>query len=266
MLLAEDHVTIGRLLQQQGESNAALEEYATALRCQPDYPAALRLRAVALLELERYEEAAQSLDRYLESASKPGQATEGPGAVADAHRLRGLTRSQLGDYPGALHDHTRALDIQPDAETYIYRGWVYLVQGAAPAAFRDFDAAVKLDPSSSEAYTGRGQARQKMGQGREAVQDVETALKLGAVTPRSMLNAAGVLAQASAEPEGRGRITAEQRRTWSQRSLSLVAAALVKVPAEQRSRFWQEHVLTDPGLEPLRKLPEFQQIAPKSNR
>jgi hypothetical protein len=48
--------------------------------------------------------------------------------------------------------------------------------------------------------------------------------------------------------------------------VSLVAAALAKVPAEQRARFWQEHVLTDPGLEPLRKLPEFPQIAPKSNR
>src|SRR5262249_27130295 len=144
-VLAEDHVKIGRLLQQLADAPAAVEAYTQALRYQPDYPAPLRLRAVALLELKRLAEAAQSLDRYLELAARPGQAAEPAAAVADAHRLRGLTRSQLGDYAGALHDHTRALDLDADAATFGYRGWVYLAQGAAPAALHDFEAALKLD-------------------------------------------------------------------------------------------------------------------------
>ena len=57
-----------------------------------------------------------------------------------------MTRSQLGYYEGALHDYTCALEIQPDALTHRYRGWIYLVQGAPKLALFDFDEAVR-DPN-----------------------------------------------------------------------------------------------------------------------
>jgi tetratricopeptide (TPR) repeat protein len=264
--LAEDHVRMAHLFQLQGKNDEAVDAYKSALKWQPDHLTALRLGAVALLELRRFEEAAASLDRYLEVVNKSARPTEPPASVADAHKLRGLTRAQLGDYGGALHDHTRALDIQPDAATFVHRGWVYLIQGAAAAALRDFESAVRLDPSGGEAHVGRAQARQKLGQTREAVRDAETGLKLRPVTPRLLLVAAEVFAQAGADAGGRARATAEQRRAWTQKSVSLVSAALAKVPAEQRSKFWQEQVLADKDLEPLHRLPEFQQIAPKPNR
>ena len=68
-----------------------------------------------MLELKRYKDAVRFLDLYL----KAGQ----PDAYY--YRLRGLTRSKLEDYLGAIHDYTQALTIEPgDSATHAYRGWV----------------------------------------------------------------------------------------------------------------------------------------------
>jgi tetratricopeptide (TPR) repeat protein len=264
--LAADHVKIGRLLQQQAHHHEALREYDLALNKTADFPPALRLRAVALLELRRYEEASRSLDRYLEIVAKPGAFVEPTPAIAQAHQLRGLTRAQLGNYDGALSDHTIALEIQPDAPAYIARGWVYLIQGAGSSALSDFRSAVRLDPNSGEALIGQARAHGKLGQSREAVQVAETALTVGLGTPRLLLHAAIVFAQAGADVEGRQHGTDIQRPKWTRKSLDLLTKATSQLPAERRGTFWHEHVVNEPGLEPLRRLSEFQQLAPKTNR
>src|SRR5262249_19207444 len=87
---AEDHVDAAGLWQRDGRYEEVTAACDAALAILPDHPAALRLRAVALLQRHRYREAAESLDRYLARAAGSARAP----ALAEAYRLRGLTRTQ----------------------------------------------------------------------------------------------------------------------------------------------------------------------------
>ena len=250
---ADDHVRLGQLLQRERKVEAAARAYDEALRLRPDHAAALRLRAVAMLELCRYPEAVRSLDGYLGRASVGGGA-----AVAEAYRLRGLTRTQLGDRDGALHDYTRSLGIQPDAATRGYRGWVYLAEGAPKLALADFEAALRLGARDGDAHAGRGNARVKLGRPEEAVRDAEEALRRGPRTARMLHNTATIFARA-ADRDGDARA---QRQRFQQRALDLLGEALTAFPAARRPHFWTEQILKDPDLTSLHGLPRFQQLAP----
>jgi tetratricopeptide (TPR) repeat protein len=251
---AEDHVEVARLWQRDGKYEEVTAACDAALAILPDHPAALRLRAVALLELHRYPEAAESLDRYLARAAGSARAP----ALAEAYRLRGLTRTQLGLHAGALQDYTRALEIQPDAATHADRGWVYLAEGAPKLALADFEEALRLNPEAGDAYNGRGNARARLGQGREAVRDAEQALRLGPLTARMLHNAATVYAQAAAGAAGD-----TERRDYQGRALDLLRDAAAAVPDDRRARFWEEQIERDPDLEPVRGLARFREMVPR---
>jgi tetratricopeptide (TPR) repeat protein len=250
---ADDHVEVGRLWQADGKYDEVVAACDAALAVVADHAAALRLRAGALLELRRYREAAASFDRYL-GRGEPG--AHAP-ALAEAYRLRGLTRSQLGLHEGALQDYTRALEIRPDAATHACRGWVYLFEGAPKLALADFEEALRLDGRDGDAYSGRGNARAKLGRGREAVRDAEEALRLGPWTPRMLHNAATVYAQAAAAA------AETDRHDYQERALDLLREALAALPADRRARFWAEQIDPDPDLGPVRPLPRYRDLAPR---
>src|SRR4029077_6507871 len=114
------------------------------------------------------------------------------------YELRGLARAGLRDYAGAIEDETQALALRPGSVPLLTRrGSLYLVTDAPRLAIRDFQEAIGLDPSSSDAHIGRGSARVHLGQHHQAVLDVEKALRLGKPTARKFYNAARVLSQAA---------------------------------------------------------------------
>jgi tetratricopeptide (TPR) repeat protein len=246
---ADDHVKLGQLLQRQQQYEAAVREYALALKIRPDHAGALRLRAVAMLELRRYGDAVRALDGYLarvEGGRNP--------RLAEAYRLRGLTRTQLGDHNGALHDYTRSLDVEADAATRRYRGWIYLVSGAPKLALADFEEALRLGDRDGDAYNGRGIARAKLRDYGAAVRDAREALRRGPRTVRLLHNAAAIYAQASA---------AGVRQTqYQQLALDLLGEALADLPAKERLRYWRKRISTDADLASLRSLPGYARLAP----
>ena len=254
---ADDHVKLGQLLQRERKYEAAVRAYAKALELRPDHATALRLRAVAMLELRRYTEAVQALDAYL------GRADAGRGSplLAEAYRLRGLTRTQLGDREGALHDYTRSLDVQPDAATHRYRGWVYLVSAAPELALADFKTALRLGDRTGDVYNGRGNVRAKLGRPHEAVRDAEEALRRGPRNPRLLHNAAAVHALAAAVPDRAG-IDRVRQSQYQRKALELLAEALAALPAAERPRYWRERIGKDADLASLRSLPGYARLAP----
>src|SRR5262249_6927057 len=138
-----------------------LASFETALRRRKDHLPAQRLRAEALLLLGRYEEAVAAFDHYLETG-KP---------LESVYRGRGLARAELGKYPGAIEDYTKALELRPTSEVHAYRGWAHLVCDAPTLAQRDFQLAIELDPKNGDAYNGRGFVLATQGQVREALRD-----------------------------------------------------------------------------------------------
>src|SRR5581483_7215343 len=116
----------------------------------------------ALLGLKRYDELISSCDTALAAAAPS----------AELYELRGMARDHSGNHAGAVADYTSALTLEPDTPRILARrGWSYLLTDAARPALLDFDAAVRLDPWSSDAYSGRASARVRLGMYREAVAD-----------------------------------------------------------------------------------------------
>src|SRR5262249_54292527 len=114
------------------------------------------------------------------------------------YELRGLARTHLGDYAGAIDDDTKALAFLPNSVALLCgRGGLYLITDAPRLALRDFQEAIRLDSSCRDAFMGRGSARVILRQHRQAVADVEKALSIGEPTPRMLFNAARVFCRAA---------------------------------------------------------------------
>jgi tetratricopeptide (TPR) repeat protein len=258
----------GQVELQQVQSNrkehaaAALKDFDEALKLQPNLIEAQKLRAVALLHLERFTEAVRACDDYL--AQHPGPAT------AEVYEERGLALERLGNYSGAIDDFTRALAVKDDPRVRRERGWAYLINDVPRLALRDFEQAAELAPQNSDVFNGRGFARVKLARTaemiRDAVKDAEEAVRLNPKDRRTLYNAARTCAQAVArvdELKGpRTPQTADVRLQYQERALGLLREAVLQVAgAPEREAFWRDSAQRDRELAPLRQTATFLRMA-----
>jgi tetratricopeptide (TPR) repeat protein len=253
------HAERGRALLRGGRYGEALRASAAALELSPDQPRPSEVRGQALLALGRHEQAEAAFDRYLR---------DGGEEKSDVFRGRGLARMKLGKYPEAAEDYTRALGRAPDADVYQHRGWAYFFSDAWKLALRDFSEAIELDPGVSDAYTGRGLARVMLGHYREAVADAEAALRRRAGTPEMMHNIACIFAQAVAHAEADLQAADRQplAESYHRRALQAVRQTLALLPPGERLAFWQDMVLPDAALTPIRNDAGFKRLREEYDR
>jgi tetratricopeptide (TPR) repeat protein len=211
------------------------------------------IRARALLALGRYQQAETSFTRYLKA---------GGAQTSDVFRGRGLSRMQLGNFPGAVDDYTRALELAPDADIYQHRGWAHFFSDAWKLALRDFSQAIELDRGALDAYVGRGLAHVMLGDYRNAVADAELSIRRNVETPEMMHNIACIFAQAAARTEAgvhgqdRQLVAAGYRR----RALRAVRETLARLRPQDRSSFWRDKILPDSALAPIRDEVDFKRL------
>jgi serine/threonine protein kinase len=259
---ADDHVSRARLLFGGRRHEEALEACGIAIRRVPDHAEAHRLRISALMALKRYEEVLRSCDAYL--ATKE--------ATVEVLEMRGLARLAQEDFPGAIADFTRAIELRPgpsaevEARLLNRRGWAWHFIDAPRPALADFEASLQLLEDQSDAHGGRGLARIRLGQWRPALADAEAAVRLALSSPTSDdeadaraqadFNAARIYAQAmeyAARDVGReGKSAVSLCRRYRARSLELLDRALRQIPDPARRR----EFLDDPALRPLRLAPD----------
>ncbi|MEK9149008.1 MAG: tetratricopeptide repeat protein, partial [Candidatus Desantisbacteria bacterium] len=73
---------------------------------------------------------------------------------------RGLAKSALKDYPGALADYDQAINLNPNyALAYYNRGNAKSALKDYPGALADYDQAINLNPNYALAYYNRGNAK-----------------------------------------------------------------------------------------------------------
>ena len=90
----------------------------------------------------------------------------------------------IDDYPKAIADYTQAIKLNPnDASYYGDRGEIYRKMAASgkvdySLAIADFTQAIKLDPKDPTNYSARGKTYYSMKSYRNAIADLEQALKL----------------------------------------------------------------------------------------
>ncbi len=219
----DDLVDRGRILLRGKKYREALASFTAALALRSDHPQALRLQAEALFHLGRFEEVVAVFDRYLETG-KP---------LESVYRGRGLARAELGRFPGAIEDFTKALELGPTSAVQAYRGWMHLGVDAPKLALRDFELAIELDPRNGDAYSGRGVVHASQARYREATRDAGEALRLGPPSPRLFYNAARIYAQCP-DPH-------------PQRALALIQQAMSCAPSRSTTRVLVQEYPKGPG-------------------
>jgi eukaryotic-like serine/threonine-protein kinase len=133
-----------------------------------------------------------------------------------------------------------------------HRGWVYVVTDAPRLAWQDFEEAIQLDPSGADAYNGRGAARLRLGEHRQAVADAERAVSLGGPTADLFYKAARVHALAAAVVSAEARTNAQESlplvTRYQDRAVGLLREAIRRIPADRRALFLKDVILGDPDL------------------
>jgi tetratricopeptide (TPR) repeat protein len=247
-VLAQDHTIRGRLLLGERREPEALLAWDAALEVVPDYPEAHRLRIDLLFKRKRYGDVIRSCDALI---------TRGR-ATSAIYELRGLARAERKDFAGAIEDVTNAMALREDRAALLRRrGWLYIVSDAPRLALHDFETAIGLDPAAGDAYNGRGLARLRLGEHRDAVADADKALALGELTSQLFYNSARVYALAAvvarAEVRKNGQDTVALVTRYEDRATGLLREALKRMTEEERASFWRDVVPADPALKALRR-------------
>jgi tetratricopeptide (TPR) repeat protein len=204
---AELRLRHGLWLAAAGKTDAAIDDYTTALKLEPNYPAALLSRSQSLSD--RDDNAKHDLDtaiadlttligRFKDSAelimnrgyilTRDRRFDEATADFTDVLRLRpkssGALRARAGVYAElkqldkAAKDYDHAVDLEPDLPTsYIARGNFRSQLGEDTEAIADFDKAIEIYPSAAEAYSGRAYVLLQQGNLKAALKGFDQALK-----------------------------------------------------------------------------------------
>jgi tetratricopeptide (TPR) repeat protein len=231
----------------------SLRESGAAARLYPRQPLSYEMRGRALLALGRYEEAEKAFDQYLRAGGNEN---------SDIFRGRGMARMRLGKYREAVEDYTKAAERSPDADIYQHRGWAYFFSDAWKLALSDFSRAIELDPDMRDAYVGRGLTRVSLDDYRGGIADAAEGLDRKPLTPEMMHNIACIFAQAIPRVQGDSqepnrRLLAGRYRI---RALVAIRETLTMLPPEERLSFWQDKILPDTALDPIRNEAEFKNL------
>jgi len=92
---------------------------------------------------------------------------------------RGVKKARSGNYRGAIHEYTQAIQVDPNNSlAYCQRGIAFYKLQAYKEAFADYTQALRLNPQLAEAYYYRGTARRKLGYGQGAIEDFDQVIRL----------------------------------------------------------------------------------------
>jgi tetratricopeptide (TPR) repeat protein len=120
-----------------------------------------------------------------------------PGALsASDHFLRGNSYYETGQYPEALADFNRALELRPDhPNTLNNRGSALARLGRYDEALADYSRALELRPNHPDTLNNRGSALWNLGRYDEALADCNRALELRPDHPGTLNNRGATLAR-----------------------------------------------------------------------
>jgi tetratricopeptide (TPR) repeat protein len=175
----------GAALQEQGDADAALKDYAEAIRLQPESPTWHLYRGTLYQGKNDIKQAIADFDEAIRL--KPKQAL-GYCWRADAYRWSGNLDLAMVDYTKAI-----SLDAE-DADSLNGRGEIHEAKKEYDAALKDFTAAIKLDNKFAGAYNNRGIVYKKTKEYKRALADYRTALKLNPQSDGALNNLAYLMA------------------------------------------------------------------------
>ena len=171
----------GDLLLDLGELEPALKDLSRAIELQPEYAEAHNSLGVTLRLMKNYPDAIAAYDQCLKLDPD----------FMPAYVNRGFARKMMGQFATAIEDYEQALELTPDAPA-VLNDLSWLLSTCENADYRDGEQAVKLALQACRATEYRNPeyldtlaaGYASLGQFKEAVQTVETAIDLFAAGPQ----------------------------------------------------------------------------------
>ncbi|WP_071190276.1 tetratricopeptide repeat protein [Trichormus sp. NMC-1] len=149
---------------QIGDNQGAIEDYTQAITINPHYATTHKNRGIARYLLDNQQ-------KLIHNKIAPDDAV--------AYKNRGNTRSDLGDFEGAIADYTQAIQINSHyVDAYYNRGNAHSDLGNYEAAIDDFSLVIKINYNYPDAYYNRGNARLGIGEKQGAIEDFQKAADL----------------------------------------------------------------------------------------
>jgi tetratricopeptide (TPR) repeat protein len=235
--VARDQTNRARLLHLEGRDPEALEACRAAMTIAPDSAAAYQVWVKIHLD-QKHHGAVLDACKALLARDR---------ALPELCELGLLVTVSRGDHAAAIRALTNALGSRPDDLALLTRrGWLYLSAASPERALPDFDRSIELDPTSADAFAGRGFARVALGDSCAAVADAASALSLGVPTSRLAYSAARIYSQAAlavaAETRRPGRDAALLAHRYQDRAVELATEAVRLTPPERRADFWRNQI------------------------
>jgi tetratricopeptide (TPR) repeat protein len=176
---AAAHNNYGNILATQGKVAEALEQYAAAVRIDPDYADAYFDAGKALSGQGRDAEAAAWYERAVQL--RPGD--------VDARNAEGLALAGARRLPEAIAAYDQALRADPGrADVRNNLGNALMAAGRKDEAIAQYEAALRLNPSFAEARNNLGNAYRDAGRLPEAIAQYEQALEQAPDSPAVRTN------------------------------------------------------------------------------
>ena len=189
---ASAHSNLGVALLELNRPEEALASFDRALALKPEFVDALNGQGIALIQLQRPERALPSFDRAL--ALRPD--------LAIALYGRGNALFQLERLDEALVSYDRVLMQMPaHLEALKDRGDVLLQLKRPDEALASYDKALAINPKHAQVMNNRGNALQKLWRLAEAIASYDKAISISAKYPEAHYNRGNALWQVKRHDE-----------------------------------------------------------------
>ena len=152
----------------QGDLDAAIQDYDKAIELDPQFALAYYNRGVARSDQGDLDAAIQDYDKAIELDPQ----------FAWAYYNRGPLATPRATWTPPSRTITRPSNSTRNSPGLRQPGYRSLDQGDLDAAIQDYDKAIELDPQYAKAYNNRGNARYDQGDLDAAIQDYTKAIEL----------------------------------------------------------------------------------------
>lgn len=166
---------LGQVLARQGKVDEAVVEFERAIALRPTAWGSWSAMGVSLFQAARYREAADAFIRVTQLQ---------PDNFFGFQQL-GAAYQNLGDYPLALQNYQRALEIRPNPQAYSNVGVIHHLRGEYAAAVAAYQRALELRPNSHITWRNLGDSYRRMSRTRDAdsayqraIEQAESELKI----------------------------------------------------------------------------------------
>ncbi|CAE20475.1 TPR repeat [Prochlorococcus marinus str. MIT 9313] len=105
------------------------------------------------------------------------------------YNLRGIRKADLKNFPGAIDDFSKAIELEPrDCHLYVNRGIYRDMSGDPESAISDYCKAIEINPDFADAYYERGVTLRDSGHQERAICDFLKAVDLNPKYSNAYLN------------------------------------------------------------------------------